>query len=272
MKKTSRLISSTVLPPIVLVLLLCSIAYAVEKRDARVTQIVHDVRVLPSKAAARPATLNETVSQGTGVRTGSDSRAELTFGDLSLTRLGANTVFSFDQGARNVNLSSGALLICVPPEAGSVRISAPAVSAAISGGIAMAEAHKDSWIKIIIIEGQGVVTLKSTGKSLTLHSGQMITLPPGAREFTKVLNINLKKLTDKSLLVRFAKLPKWVWNLIDAEINRQLTSPPSGGYSDPTGFDKIDQRAATLPTPPEHTPPPDRSPPGLNSLTGGKPK
>ena len=249
-----------------------SVVYAAEKRDAKVTQIVHDVRVLPSKASARPATLTETVSQGTGVRTGSDSRAELTFNDLTLTRLGANTVFSFDQGARNVNLSSGAILICVPPEAGSVRISAPAVSAAISGGIAMAEAHKDSWIKFIIIEGQGVITLKGSGKSLTLHSGQMITLPPGAKEFTRVLNINLKKLTDKSLLVRFAKLPKWVWNLIDAEINKQLTSPPSGGYSDPTGFDKIDQRAATLPTPPEHTPPPDRSPPGVNSLTGGKPK
>lgn len=246
-----------------------SAAYAAEKRDARVTQIVHDVRVLPSKAAARPATMNETVSQGTGVRTGSDSRAELTFSDLSLTRLGANTVFSFDQGARNVNLSSGAILICVPPEAGSVRISAPAVSAAISGGIAMAEAHKDSWIKFIIIEGQGVITLKSTGKSITLHSGQMITLPPGAREFTRVLNINLKKLTDKSLLIRFAKLPKWVWNLIDAEINRQLTSPPSGGYSDPTGFDKIDQKLATS-TPPEHTPPPERSPPG--NLSTGKPK
>lgn len=245
---------------------LVGFVFGAEKREARVTQIVHDVRVVPSKASARPAAINDAISSGTGVRTGSDSRSELTFGDLSITRLGANTVFSFDQGARNINLSSGAVLICVPPEAGSVRISTPAVSAAITGGIAMAESHKDSWIKVIIIEGQGVVTLKANGKSLTLHAGQMITLPPGAREFTKVLNINLKKLTDKSLLVRFAKLPKWVWTLIDAEINRQLTNPPSGGYSDPTGFDKIDQRAATLPTP---SPPPERSP-GANVT--GKPR
>src|SRR5947207_1737068 len=194
---------------------------AAEKRDARVTQIVHDVRVLPSKASARPASINETVNQGTGVRTGSDSRAELTFTDESLTRLGANTVFSFDQGARSLNLTSGAALICVPPDAGSVRVIAPAVTAAISGGIAMAETHKNSWIKIIIIEGQGVVTLKSSGKSLTLHPGQMIVLPAGAKDFTKVLNINLEKLTDKSLLVRFAKLPKWVWALIDVQIDRQ---------------------------------------------------
>src|SRR4051794_2572975 len=80
---------------------------AAEKEDARVTQIVRDVRVVPSRATARPASLNEAVGQGTGLRTGSDSRAELTFADQSLTRLGANTVFSFDQGARNVNLNSG---------------------------------------------------------------------------------------------------------------------------------------------------------------------
>ncbi|HJT81077.1 MAG TPA: FecR domain-containing protein [Chthoniobacterales bacterium] len=247
-------------------LILAGFVYAADKRDARVTQIVRDVRVLPSRAAVRPASLNETIKHGTAVRTGSDSRAELTFYDSSLTRLGANTVFSFDQGARELNLTSGAALICVPPEAGSVRISAPAVSAAISGGIAMAETHKDSWIKIIILEGQGIVTLKTTGKSVTLLPGQMIALPAGARQFTKIQNINLKKLTDKSLLIRFARLPNWAWILIQREIDRQHNAPvPPGGLKDPVGFDAISQRSATLPrsTPiPRHSPeePPGRGP------------
>ncbi|MFL6513622.1 MAG: FecR domain-containing protein [Chthoniobacterales bacterium] len=246
--------------------LVTAIAIAAEKRDARVTQIVHDVKVLPSGAASRPASINETVRQGSGVRTGNESRAELTFADQTLTRLGANTVFSFEQGGRNVNLTSGAILMCLPPEAGSARISAPAVTAAISGGIAMAETHKHAWIKLIIIEGQGVVTLKSSGKTLTLTSGQMIALPPGAKEFTKIQNINLKKLTDKSILIRFAKLPQWAWALIEAEVANQQSAPPPGGLTDPTGFDAIDQRAATLPsmmhgtpTPvPEPSPPPGR--------------
>jgi hypothetical protein len=243
---------------------LTGFALAADKRDARVTQIVHDVRVLASRATARPAALNETVRQGTGVRTGGDSRAELTFNDQSLTRLGANTIFSFDQGGRDLNLSSGAALICVPPEAGSVRISAPAISAAISGGIAMTETHKNSWIKIIVIEGQGVVTIKKSGDTLTLHAGEMITLPPGARHFTKVQHINLKTLTEKSLLIQFARLPRWVWLLINAEIARQHAAPPPpGGLKDPTGFDAIDQRAATNQAePPKHTPPPEPSPPG----------
>src|SRR5437764_15465979 len=79
-----------------------------DNREARVTQVVRDVRVVPSRASTRPASVNETIRQGTGVRTGSDSRAELTFTDLSLTRLGANTIFSFDQGARDLHLTSGA--------------------------------------------------------------------------------------------------------------------------------------------------------------------
>jgi hypothetical protein len=241
-------------------LVVVSLVFAADKRDAQVTQIVRDVRILPSHAAARPASLNETIQQGTGVRTGSESRAELTFSDQSLTRLGANTVFSFDQGARDLNLTSGAVLICVPPEAGSVRLSTPAVSAAISGGIAMAETHKDSWVKIIIVEGQGVVTLKGSGETLTLHAGDLIALPPGAKHFTKVQHISLKKLVGKSLLVRFAKLPNWVWVLIQHEIKTQQNSPPPpGGLKDPMGLDSIDQRAATIP---QATPRPPPRPPG----------
>jgi hypothetical protein len=77
-----------------------------------------------------------------------------------------------------------------------------------------------------------------------------------------VQNINLKKLTDNSLLIRFAVLPQWVWDLIEAEVEKQHISPPSGGLIDPTGFDAIDQRAAVLESrPPKPTPPPDRSPP-----------
>jgi mannose-6-phosphate isomerase-like protein (cupin superfamily) len=269
MKKASLSRTASTAVGLAVIIILAGWVYAAEQRDARVTQIVRDVRVLPSKASARPASLNETVRQGTGVRTGSESRAELTFTDQSLTRLGANTVFSFDQAARDLNLSSGAALICVPPGAGTVRISAPAVTAAVSGGIAMAETHKNSWIKVIIIEGNGVITLKRSGKTLTLHAGQMIALPSGARDFNQVQNINLKKLTDKSLLVRFARLPQWVWDLIDREIQHQQTSPPSGGFVDPTGFDAVDQRAATLPLA-TATPRPRETPGGSPGRRGSR--
>ncbi|MDB6148158.1 MAG: hypothetical protein JWO45_1822 [Spartobacteria bacterium] len=230
---------------------------AVDKKDARVTQVVHDVKLLTSQSAARPASVNETVREGTAVRTGGDSRAELTFNDQSLTRLGANTVFSFGAGGRDFNLTSGAILVAVPSQAGPARIKTAAVTAAISGGVAMAEFHKQSWVKFIVLEGQGVVTLVGSGKTLTLLPGQILTLPPGAKTFAPVHNIDLKKLTDKSRLVRSGRLPPWIRELIKSQVDKQQSSPDKGGLQDPSGFEAIDQRAATETTPkPVRTRPP----------------
>src|SRR4029453_10281640 len=58
---------------------------ALDFSQARVTQVVQDVKVMPSGAAARPAAVNETVHQGSAVQTGTQSRSELTFQDQSIT-------------------------------------------------------------------------------------------------------------------------------------------------------------------------------------------
>src|SRR5436190_21859882 len=69
-------------------LVLCSMALtfvaltqlnAAASKDARVTQIIRDVKLLPSEADARAAALNDRVAEDTGVRTGEQSRTELTF-------------------------------------------------------------------------------------------------------------------------------------------------------------------------------------------------
>src|ERR1700730_9105437 len=77
---------------------------AAQKKEARVTQIVRDVRLLPSGASVRSASLNDNVTSGTAVKTGGDSRTELTFTDQTLARLGANSIFTFAEGARNFDL------------------------------------------------------------------------------------------------------------------------------------------------------------------------
>src|SRR4051812_14752581 len=60
------------------------LAVGEQLKKAHVTQVVQDVKLLPKEAAARPAVLNDEVNQGTGIRTGSDSRSELTFNDLTI--------------------------------------------------------------------------------------------------------------------------------------------------------------------------------------------
>src|SRR5437762_978556 len=97
-------------------------ANAAELRAAHVTQIINDVKLLPGQAAARAAVVNDRVAAGTAVRTGVDSRTELTFADLTITRLGANTVFSFNGEARQIDLGSGAVLVQVPRNGAEAKI------------------------------------------------------------------------------------------------------------------------------------------------------
>src|SRR5262249_56770040 len=73
---------------------------AAQQQQAHVSQVIQDVRLLEAHGAPRPAVVNDEVNQGMGVRTGVESRAELTFTDLTITRLGSNTMFCFQQGSR----------------------------------------------------------------------------------------------------------------------------------------------------------------------------
>src|ERR1700739_1357113 len=77
--------------------------------EGRVTVVFHEVQLLPEQADARPAAVNDKVNEGTALRTGIDSRSELTFADLTITRLGANTIFSFNKAGRSIRLDGGAI-------------------------------------------------------------------------------------------------------------------------------------------------------------------
>ena len=57
--------------------------------------MVKDVKLLPETAAPRPAAVNDAVRNGIAVRTGVESRTELTFTDQTLARLGSEYHFYF---------------------------------------------------------------------------------------------------------------------------------------------------------------------------------
>ena len=113
---------------------------AAQRKEARVSQVVRDVNLLGPHAAARPAHLNESVPESSAVRTGVDSRAELTFADLTITRVGANSIFSFEKNGRNVNVENGAILLRVPTDSGGARIHSSALTVGITGTIDLATA------------------------------------------------------------------------------------------------------------------------------------
>src|SRR5438105_14803618 len=130
-----------------------SLLFAADQKQARVTEVIHDVRLLAAQTAGRSAAVNDTVREGTAVRTGTDSRAELTFVDQTLTRLGANTVFSFGAAARTYDLGSGAILMSAPKETGTVKITTAVATCAVSGFTMISEYHGNTWNKVLMFNG-----------------------------------------------------------------------------------------------------------------------
>src|SRR5438874_861536 len=191
-----------------LVLAIAPSVNGAELKEARVTQVVKDVKLLPNTAAARPAVVSDEVRDGTAVRTGVESRAELTFTDSTLARLGANTIFSFTEGTRNLDLKDGVMLLRVPKDAGGAKINTAAVTAAITGTTVMLEYHPHSYIKFIILEGTGRIFLPHRlGESVLVHAGQMLITKPEAKNLPRPVDVDVKKIMKTSRLIKgFAKL------------------------------------------------------------------
>ncbi|MFL6513618.1 MAG: FecR domain-containing protein [Chthoniobacterales bacterium] len=228
----------------------CCVNFAAgeQLKQARVTQVVQDVKLLPKEQAARPAVLNDEISQSTGIRTGANSRSELTFNDLTITRLGANTVFSFNRDTRELTLSSGAALIQIPPGAPEMRLRTAAVSASITGGTAIFEA---STAKFMVLEGKGWMWLTGDPEhKLTIYAGNMVWFAGGHILSPKSFDVKLVMKTSK-LISGFAPLPnlKLILEVINEQADGQLAVLTK------TFLDIIDQKIAAS-TAPEVAPPP----------------
>ena len=204
-------------------------------QSARVSQVIRDVSLLRSNAAASPASLNDEVRLGMAVRTGGQSRAELTFGDLTITRLGENTIFSLNEGTRQLHVEHGSVLLEVPPGAASVKIISSVATAGVSGGTAMFGSGPPA--KFMVLEGVG--TFYPTGhpeEAVTLHGGDMVTLSADGHLVTAKFDVKAVMETSQ-LIVDFpdlANLPL-ILQVID-----QQTTQSNPGTTQPPPKDIID--------------------------------
>ena len=233
-------------------LALAQFTTAAQLKEARVTQVVKDVKLLSTQTAPRPAAVSDEVRDGTAVRTGVDSRAELTFTDQTLARLGANTIFSFKEATQKVDLASGAMLLYVPKNVGGAKIETAAVTAAITGTTCLIKSHRKSYTKLIFLEGSGRIFLKRRpDQSLVLHAGELLTVKSNATSLPHPQKINLRLLRRTSPLL-YPPLPSE--GLMLAEEQKQLEEAPEGTLVDPTSLDAIDQKTNAIPRPRGHLP------------------
>ena len=230
--------------------------FAAEQKEARVTEVIRDVRLLAAQNAARPAAVNDTVREGNAVRTGTESRAELTFTDQTLTRLGANTVFSVGAGVRTYDLGSGAVLLSAPKSAGTVKITTAVATCAVSGFTAILERHSNTWNKVLVLEGKGDVWLRrNPNDKRHMHSRQILVFPPNATVLPQPLDFNICNLIgSQGLLINgFAhKLPSWP--LLVRECEKQRSELANTKLIDPTNQNAIDQAVNAHPVEPPPRP------------------
>lgn len=242
-----------------------SAVQAAPLKDAKITRIINDVKTSQEGKAPKRASVNESVLPGSAVRTGIDSRTELLFSDQTITRLGANSNFSFNEGTREMSLSKGVIMLQVPKGLGGAKIQTAAVTAAITGTTILLEVGP-KFTKLIVIEGKCSLTLKN-GKwkrKQTATAGQEIIVPNDAIEIPKAFNINLSILVKTSALLT----GKWGAPLDERQIVaavvaqiRQLFGesniPFTGTGKKPSFISDIPpQGAIQIPTQPVAPPPP----------------
>jgi hypothetical protein len=248
------------------------IAGSAPLNEARITHIIRDVKTLDPKKSPRQSTLGEKLRSEQAVRTGASSRAELVFNDNTLTRIGANSHFSFTQGTRNLALDRGVILLQVPKGAGGAQIHTAAVTAGVTGTTILIEAGP-GYTKLIVIEGKAYLTARGDKRQrkVIVKAGQELILPNKADKVPPPVEVNLAVLVKTSTLIT----GQWKAPLHD-ELIRQSIASQEKRDPIPTNLAIIgpgtrmvfikdapfpDQRVASGANPPRQVPPQPPQPP-----------
>ena len=216
---------------LIITLALAASASADSLRSAKITQAVNDVKIYSGSSTGRDAAVGDNLSTSSSVTTGRRSRAELTFQDQTISRLGQNSVFSFRNGSRDVELKQGSILLQVPKDAGGATIRTATVTAAITGTTSMFEYSPGQWVKLLTLEGTQKLYIKGQKDPILVPAGQMIVMHPDGRVVPPPITIDIAKLVATSALAGnkvFGPLPPAATDAIDQTIAAQKDAKRKG--------------------------------------------
>ena len=187
---------------------------ATEFKDAEITTLKNIVEHDAGQGAA-PAKMSEKIGENSKVTTAAASMAELTFGDSSITRIGANSVFSFQSKERLVKLDQGTALIHATPGNGGATVDCGGVTAAVSGSTFLASRSATGGAVFVLLESSGSLKVTTPGgQTAVIMPGQAASTGTGAKSSIQVFDVDVKKVMETTPLVSgFKELPS------QAEIN-----------------------------------------------------
>jgi mannose-6-phosphate isomerase-like protein (cupin superfamily) len=181
---------------------------------------------LPAQAAARPAKIDDTIKDGNALRTGNDSRSEITFADLTITRLGENTVFTTSKSGRSVHLDSGTILLYAKKNSGGAEIFTKAVTVGVSGTSLIFQSRPDSYDHLTVLEGEARFSLINfPDQSTEVRAGEFLHVKAGMKKLPAPGRANLRRLMrTHPLITNFPPLPSL--DLIQGVMQDQNPSAP----------------------------------------------
>ncbi len=179
--------------------------------EAQVTQVVQDVKVVPSGAASRPATVNETIRQGNAVQTGVQSRSELTFKDKTITRLGEKSIFNVGGDGRTIG----------------AKVKMGPVTAAITGTTVLGQVYPSGIVEFTVLEGSACLSLDRVGQTLQVNAGQMVVYDPLAMRLENPVEVDLQEQLNSPLVSGFRPLPSSGLIQETIQSQRQVVAPNS---------------------------------------------
>lgn len=210
--------------------LLMGVAHAAPLKSASLTKKVNDVKISESSREAREANLGDKITGSSTVLTGRQSRAELSYADSTITRIGANASFRFNSASRDMEIQQGSFLLQVPKNAGGATIRTSTVTAAITGTTTMMEFSPGQWVKFICLEGTAKLRNKK-GDNVDVPAGKMIVMHPNADKFPRPVIVNIRKMMKTSALTdekTFGPLRPEAQDAIDSTIAQQMGEKREG--------------------------------------------
>ncbi len=151
---------------------------AIDFKQAKFTQVVNSVQVITPDQARHAAAVDDIFKMPDILRTGPNSRAELVASDDTITRVGANTIFSFDPASRTIDLQQGSVLFHSPHGKGGGTIHTGSATASVLGTTIIVTTTPNGGFKILVLEGEAEVHFLN-GLHATLTPGQMTFVLPG---------------------------------------------------------------------------------------------
>jgi FecR protein len=195
---------------------------------ATITEVVNNVTVIePSTKRTSAAKVRGEFATPNVLRTGAASRAELTAADQTVTRVGQNTLFSFQPNSREIDLQRGSILFQSPSGNGGGTIRTPAASAAVLGTTLIVVTTRNGGFKVLLMEGKGRMKA-ADGTVRRLGAGQMVYALPGGR-LSGVFEFRLSQQVAAAQLVKGFRKPLASAGKIQAAIEKQEKEIEEGG-------------------------------------------